>query len=89
MKTIQETQPGTKPRALIHLALSEPSTLALKNLTAGATAGLLAPGLSPACPQGHTFQASPVLALPLDPRSYSATSPNCNIQRSSVVEKKS
>ena len=32
MKTIQETWLGTKPRALIHLALSEPSILALKNL---------------------------------------------------------
>ena len=31
MKTAQEIQSGTKPSALIHLALSEPSTSALKN----------------------------------------------------------
>lgn len=31
MKTFQEIQSGTKPSALIHLALSEPSALALKN----------------------------------------------------------
>ena len=92
MKTIQETRLGTSLRALIHLALSEPSILALKNPYSWGHHGppaLREPHLPDISGLQTALQSSPALALLLDPWSCSAVSPNYNIQRNSVIEKNS
>lgn len=89
MKTIQETRLGTKPRALIHLALSELSILVLKNPYSWGhhrPPALWQPHLPDHSGRQTALRSSPGLVLLLDPWSHSATSPSYNIQTSSVVD---
>lgn len=86
-KTIQETRPGTKPRAFVHLALSVPSTPALKN--PGGLGLPLAPQpreqARPAC-RLHTPDTAGPRTTP-GPWAPSAGSPSCITCRSSVAER--
>lgn len=97
MKTAQEIQSGTKPSALIHLALSQPSASALKNPYSSGCHGppghrskpcLHAephlPDISGTVNHLAVFSSSHPLSGPLVPL-CSAT--NCNVQRSNVVQR--